>query len=40
MLPKFDAIKVWNLWMEGTNNYTLFMAVPTIYGIFILLILV
>jgi len=32
MLPKFDAIKVWNLWMEGTNNYTLFMAVPTIYA--------
>jgi len=35
MIPKFDAKKVWNLWLDESNKYTLFMAVPTIYGIFI-----
>jgi malonyl-CoA/methylmalonyl-CoA synthetase len=29
MLPKFDAQKVWDKFMEG--NITLFMAVPTVY---------
>ncbi|MCS6833690.1 MAG: acyl-CoA synthetase, partial [Flammeovirgaceae bacterium] len=29
MLPKFDAPKVWELFIE--RNFTLFMAVPTIY---------
>ncbi|OUM65042.1 hypothetical protein PIROE2DRAFT_8019 [Piromyces sp. E2] len=34
MIPKFDASKVWSLWIDESNNYTLFMAVPTIYGIY------
>jgi len=32
MLPKFDANKVWNRWLQESNRYTLFMAVPTIYA--------
>ncbi|ORX60214.1 putative long chain fatty acid CoA ligase [Piromyces finnis] len=32
MLPKFNVNKVWDLWMDESNNYTLFMAVPTIYA--------
>lgn len=34
MFPKFDSHTVWNRFMQKQDTLNLFMAVPTIYGIF------